>query len=365
MAVAVLAFGLLRTVVDAWYAGVEASARNRLVTRNAISLVFPLPLAYGRQIAGTPGVSAVSYGNWFGGIYVDERNFFAQFAVDAPTYLAIYPEVKMSDREREEFLRDRKGCVVGRKLAGKHGWKVGQAIHLRGTIYPGDWDFVIRGIYWGAEPSTDETVMFFHWARLDEEVKRTSPDQGGYVGYFVLRIARPEDAGPISDIIDANFRNSMAETRTETERAFQMGFVSMAGTIILAIKVISGVVIAIVLLVLANTMAMAARERMCEYAVLKTLGFRPAHLIVLIGGESLGIAAAGAVLGLALTVPVCRAFAAFVSENLGSFFPVFALSTRTIYLSLGAALLVGLLAAVLPCARVAGMRIVEGIRRVD
>ncbi|OGG47067.1 MAG: ABC transporter ATP-binding protein [Candidatus Handelsmanbacteria bacterium RIFCSPLOWO2_12_FULL_64_10] len=364
--VAVLAFGLLRTVVDAWYAGVAASAQNRLVARNAVSLVFPLPLAYRNQIAVIRGVTGISYGNWFGGVYIDEKNFFAQFAVDPPTYMDLYPEFRMSDAEREAFYRDRKGCAVGRKLAAKYGWKVGDTIQIQGTIYPGDWDFVIRAIYRGAEPSTDETVMFFHWDRLNEAIKRAWGVQAGnQVGWYVLRITRPDDAGPISDQVDAMFKNTLAETRTETERAFQMGFVSMAGTIIVALRVISGVVLAIILLVLANTMAMAARERLSEYGVLKTLGFRPGHLIGIIAGESLAIAGLGAALGVALTIPVCNGFAKFVTENLGSFFPVFRLSPETVYLSVGASFAVGLLAALFPCARAVHIRIVDAIRRVD
>lgn len=364
--VAVLAFGLLRTIVDAWYAGVAASAQNRLVTRNAVSLVFPLPLSYHNQIAQIPGVTGISHGNWFGAIYIDEKNFFAQFAVDPQTYFDLYPELRVSDAEREAFYHDRKGCAVGRKLAAKYGWKAGDTIRLRGTIYPGDWDFVVRAIYRGAEPSTDETVMFFHWERLNEEIKRTWGSRASdHVGWYVLRIAHPEDAGPISDQIDAVYKNSLAETKTETERAFQMGFVSMAGTIIVALQVISAVVLVIILLVLANTMAMAARERLSEYGILKTLGFRPGHLVGLIAGESLIIAGMGAALGVALTIPVCNGFAKFVTENLGSFFPVFRLSPETVYTAVAASFAVGLLAALLPCARAANIRIVDAIRRVD
>ncbi len=366
IAVAVLAFGLLRTIVDAWYAGVAASAQNRLVTRNAVSLVFPLPLAYRNPIAQVSGVTGISYGNWFGAIYIDEKNFFAQFAVDPPTYFDLYPEIRLSDAEREVFYHDRKGCVVGRKLAEKHRWKVGDMIRLKGTIYPGDWDFVIRGIYRGGEPSTDETLMFFHWSRLNEEIRKAWGNAvSDRVGWYVLRIARPEDAGPISEQIDAMYKNSLAETRTETERAFQMGFVSMAGTIIVALQVISAVVLVIILLVLANTMAMAARERLSEYGVLKTLGFRPGHLVRLIAGESLVIAGMGAALGVALTIPVCNGFAKFVAENLGSFFPVFQLSPETVYIAVGASLFVGLLSALFPCVRAVNIRIVDAIRRVD
>src|SRR3989344_1392239 len=137
LVVAISAFGLLRTIVDAWYAGVDATSSTRLITRSAISLTFPLPLNYAERIRAVEGVSGISWANWFGGIYITERNFFAQFAVDAPSYLALYPEFKLDDAEKQAFFRDRQGAVVGRKLAAKFGWKLGDTVALRGTIYPG------------------------------------------------------------------------------------------------------------------------------------------------------------------------------------------------------------------------------------
>ncbi|NTW65726.1 MAG: hypothetical protein HGB21_05330, partial [Nitrospirae bacterium] len=158
VAIAVLAFGLLRTLVAAWYLGVESSSASRLVTRNAISLVFSLPLSYREKIRQVPGVKGVSYANWFGGVYITEKNFFPNFAVDAKTYLDLYPEFVLSPEQKKAFILDRKGCVVGRNIAERFGWKVGDAVVLKGTISPGDWEFVVRGIYQGAEKSTDETV---------------------------------------------------------------------------------------------------------------------------------------------------------------------------------------------------------------
>ena len=161
--VAITAFGLLRTIVDAWYAGANASSSARLVTRSSVSLVFPLPLTYAQKIRQVPGVQSVSWANWFGGVYISERNFFPQFAIDAPTYLDMYPEFILSPAERKAFLTDRKGAIVGRKLAEQYGWKVGDQIPLRGTIYPGTWTFTLRGIYDGADKGTDQSTMFFHW----------------------------------------------------------------------------------------------------------------------------------------------------------------------------------------------------------
>lgn len=364
IAVAILSFGLLRTIISAWYAGVEASSQTRLITRNAVSLVFPLPLAYKAKIEKVPGVTGVSYGNWFGGIYIDNKNFFPQFAVEPEGYMELYPEYVLSEEERAAFFRERNSCVVGAKLARKYGWELGDSFRLTGTIFPGDWDFVIRGIYRGADETADETVMFFHWKYLDETLGGDNPARAGQVGWYVVRIASPDDASRISSAIDAQFANSLAETVTETERAFQMGFVSMTGAILTALKVISVVVVAIILLVLANTMAMTARERISEYAVLKTLGFRAKHLFVIIMGESVLIAMAGGLLGLFLMIPVCAGFARFVSETLGSFFPVFKLEGGTVALALGAAFLVGIVSGVFPASRAIQLKTADGLRRI-
>lgn len=160
LVVAICAFGLLRTIVEAWYAGVEASSSTRLVTRSSISLTFQLPLNYAQRIRAVEGVRALSWANWFGGVYITERNFFPQFAIDPASYLALYPEYVIADADRLAFLRDRQGAVVGRGLASKFGWRVGDPIPLRGTIYPGTWTFTLRAIYDGADAKTDENQMF-------------------------------------------------------------------------------------------------------------------------------------------------------------------------------------------------------------
>lgn len=363
IAVALLAFGLIRTVISAWYAGVEASAQNRLVTRSAVSLIQPLPLAYREQLTKVPGVKAVGYANWFGAYYGDPNNFFANFAVDE-AYLEMYPEFVVPPEQKAAYLKERKACIVGRKLAERFGWKLDQAVTLTGTIYYGEWEFVIRGIYSGAQPSTDETAFMFHWDYLNERMREIAPGQADNVGWYMLLIDNQANPAIVSETVDAMFKNSYAETKTETERAFQQSFVSMSGAILLAMESISGVVIFIVLLVLANTMAMTARERLAEYAVLKTLGFRPFHLIGLIGGESLFIAMGGFAIGLALMIYVCNGFATFITANLGNFFPVFELKNITVMLAFISALLVGLCAAAFPAWRAVQMRIADGLHRI-
>jgi putative ABC transport system permease protein len=360
LVVATLSFGLLQTVVGAWYAGANAASETRLIMRNAISLVFPLPLSYESRIRGVEGVTGVAYANWFGGIYQDPKNFFPQFAISGRSYLALFPEFRITEAERSAFLRDRKGCIIGRKLATQYGFKLGDMIPIKGTIFPGQWEFVVRGIYDGKQANTDTSQMFFHWDYLNETRLKSPSQRGNQVGFYVVRIDNPDDAAALSRAIDAQFKNSLAETLTETEKAFQLGFVSMSEAIVVAIRMVSFVVIVIIMAVMANTMAMSARERLSEYATLKALGFGPAFLAATIFGESLLIALAGAGIGVALLFPVAHAF----SAKMGTLFPVFEIAPRTIVLQIATALVVGIVAAIAPSLRAARVNIVEGLRNI-
>jgi len=361
MAVAVLAFALLRTMVAAWYAGVEGASPTRLVTRNAISLIYPLPMAYLPKIQGLPEVQAVVYGNWFGGNYKDEKQFFPVFAVDPlRQYFEVYPEFIMPEDQKLAFFKDRRGAAAGRALANRYGWRLGDSIILKGNIYPGEWRFILRAIYTGAESTTDEGRFYFHWEYLNESLKKSGDSRADKASWFTLKVARPEVAPLVAAAVDATFKNSLAETITETEKAFYLGFVAMTEAILLAIRVVSWVVIGVILVVLANTMAMSARERQGEYAVLKTMGFKARHLAGLILGESLLLAAAGGLTGLALTFPAVHVMKA----NLGQYFRVFPLTRATLGLGLAVALAVGLLAALFPAWRAARVSIAEALRKV-
>jgi putative ABC transport system permease protein len=360
MALAVLAFCLLRTLVAAWYSGVAAASPVRLVTRNAISLVYSLPLAYQPKIAAIPGTVNLAYGNWFGGIYIDERNFFPTFAMSLPKYLEIYPEFIIPPEQKVELFKDRRGCVAGRQLAQRYGWRLGDFIVMRGNIYPGEYQFVLRAIYQGRDPTTDENRLFFHWDYLNETMKKNFPARADQVGWFLSQVAAPELAAPVAGKIDDLFNNSLAETLTETEAAFNLGFVSMTENLLLAIQVVSWLVIGVILILLANTMAMSARERMGEYAVLKTMGYKPRHLAGLILGESLLLAAMGGLMGVALTFPMVH----FFKTKLGKYFRVFPLTDTTLALGLGTALAVGVLAAIIPAWRASRVGIAEALRRV-
>jgi putative ABC transport system permease protein len=358
--IAILAFGLLRTVISAWYAGVEASSASRLVTRNAVSLVFPLPLSYEGKIRQVQGVKRASYGTWFGGIYIDEKNFFANYAVEPKTYLAMYPELVIPSDQMAAFLRDRKAAVAGRKLAERYGWKIGDIITLKGTIFPGNWDFVLRGIYKGRDQTVDETAFFFQWDYLNEALKKAGRTWADQVGWYMVEITDPNIAADVSLRIDKMFKNSLAETLTETEKAFQLSFISMTEAIVIAIQLVSFVIIFIIMAVVANTMAMTARERIGEYAIFKTLGFGASHISAVIFGESLIITMIGAFFGIVLTFPAAKIF----SKELSQFFPIFNVAHETIVMDIIAALVVACVAAIFPSWRAVRIRVADGLRRI-
>jgi len=360
MTIAILAFGLLRTFINAWYAGVEASSATRLVTRNAVSIIFPLPISYKDKISQIEGVKLVSHGTWFAGVYIDEKNFFPNFAIEPKTYLELYPEFVLPPDQKEAFLKDRKGFVAGRKLISRFGWKIGDIVTLRGLIFFGNWDFILRGIYRGRDETTDETQFFFHWNYLNEGLKKRGHIWADQVGFYMIGVNRPEVATEVSLAIDNQFKNSLAETLTETEKAFQQGFIAMSGAIVTAIEIVSLVVIIIIMAVVANTMSMTTRERIGEYAILKTLGFRAVHITGLIFGESLVITMMGCLLGILLVFPAAK----ILSTELGTYFPVFNVERETLFLNVVASSIVALVAAILPTRRAIQIRIADGLRRI-
>lgn len=361
VAIAVIAFGLLRTVVTAWYYGVDASANDRLIIRHSVSFIFPLPYAYRDKIANIQGVEQVSFANWFGGVYKDKNQFFARMAVDAKTLFDVYPEFLISEKEKQAFLKERNACVIGSDIAQQYNMKLGDIVTLEGDIYPGRWDFVLRGIYQPKTKTTDATQMFFHWEYLDERLRQESPNRAGDVGWYVVKINDPDQAAAVSDQIDAIFKNSPAETKTETEKAFAQGFVQASDAIINSMNIISFVIIGIIMLVLGNTMIMSARERTREYAVLKTLGFSAKHLVGLILGESMVISILGGALGLLLTYPIVSGFEANIPKGM---FPVFQVEPITVIFAVSAALLVGIAASVFPITRTLNTRIVDGFGHI-
>lgn len=358
--VAVLLFGLVRTFIAAWYAGVEQSAPDRLITTSKINITFTLPLAQKQKIERIAGVEQVGHGTWFGGTYQDPKNFFAQFAFENSDMFRMYPEFILDSATITAWNAQRNAVIVGTETMERFGWTVGQTVPLKGTIYPGDWDFVIVGTYSGRTELTDDTQFIFHWDYIDQRLQQEWPERAGQVGWWVVKLDDAGRATAVSKAIDAEFDNSADETLTQTEAQFQQSFVAMSGTIILVLQVISGLVIGIVLLVAANTMAMTARERISEYAVLKTLGFTPWHLVGLIGGESVLIASLGGVTGLLMMFPIIKG----IAVAMRSWFPIFPIETGMLIVACVSVIVVGALAAIIPAARAIRISIVDGLRRV-
>lgn len=362
--IAVMGFALMRFVVNAWNAGVEIAAADRLIVRHAVSFVFELPYSYGDKIrSSVPGIRDVTNCNWFNGIYKDPhdfKNYFPRIAVNPDNFFKMYPEFKVPQDQLEIFQRERNSCIIGQKTAKVQKLKIGDTIQLEGDIYPGTYNFVIRGIYTGRDRATDETQMFFDWRYLDESVKKNVPSKAGKVGWYVLQVDNPKEIANISSTVDSLFKNSAAETKTETEKAFTQSFISMYSALFTAMNVVSFVVIGVILLVLANTMAMSARERLTEYAVMKTIGFTGKHLVALIAGEAIFIAIIGGLVGLVLAVPVALGFA----QMFPTWFPNLPKMDTVVIMAFAAAIVVGIISAFFPAMRAARMRIVDGLRYI-
>lgn len=352
--VAFFLFGTLRSVITTLDAGAEVGSEARLITSSASGITFPLPEAHANRLQSFDGIKSVSWANWFGGYYQDPQDFFAQFAIKAETYLPMYPEIRITAGDAESFLRERTAALVGVGLLEKYGWKVGQTVTLKGTIMPGDWEFVIRAAYTPANPSFGDEQMYFHYEYLYERSQgRISP------GWFSLELTDPSRAADVAAAIDAQFRNSTAPTKTETERAFQAGFITMWGNIGFLVKAIGTAVFFAILFVAANTMMMAVRERIGEIAVLKTVGFQDRTIVWLVLAESVLIALVGGVLGLTL------ARLAFAGNTpLSAFFPGFGVTSGTIGLGLALAALLGAVSGAIPAVQSARLSVVSALRRV-
>ena len=371
--VGVFLFCALGGVLDTMNQTIKLGSLTRLVTRNKISLIFPLPYSYRDRLAAVPGVKNVGVQNWFGGTDPkDPHNFFAQFAVDE-NFLAIYrPDVEIveysqpqvqaavpegNDPKLAAFFQEQTGCIVGRKLMEKFGWKLGQTVTVSGTIYPGDWPMTIRAVYESKRKAFGEETMFFHFKYLDEKGMGGSKQ----VGIYVLDLADPNQAASIAKTVDATFVNSSAATLTESEQAFQAGFISMYGNVPFVLRIIGFAIVFAILLVAANTMMMAFRERTSEIGVLKTLGFEDSAVFGMVLIEAALITLGGGVAGALI--------AKFLLEgsgfNLGGFLPPMSVYWSTVITGISIAFVMGAVSGLIPAWRAANLKIVDALRRVD
>jgi putative ABC transport system permease protein len=327
----------------------------RVVVRRNTSIADSMPEAYRQKIEQVPGVVAVYPSNWFGGIYKEDKPkyTFAQFYVDAKNLFDVQFELQISPEEKAAFQQERTAAVVGKKLADKYGWKLGDVIELKGAIYPLDPRLMLRGIYTGPQ----ESVLYFHREYVEEAFGRP-----GRVGQYRVRLDSPSSAARVMEEIDSMFKNSAAPTKTETEAAFAASFISMLGNVKGLISGIGLIVVFTITLIGANTMAMSARERFTEVAVMKALGFRPAMILTLMLSEAVLIALAGGVLA-AIAAKVIFQFVG-LGDVLALFLQNFKIGTGTIALALGASALIGLVSGGIPAWNAARIRIVDGLRRV-
>lgn len=355
--IAFLLFGLLMTIRTAFSFGVEIAGLDRLVLIHKVSLIMPLPVSYLERLRATEGVTLATHNTWFGGVYQDPSNFFAQIAVEPEPFLDLYPEYRLPPDQRAAWLADRQGAVVGADLARRFGWSVGDRVPIRGTIWQPKagqvWEFNIAGIYDG-EAGVDKTQFFFRYDYLDENRQQGA----GLVGWYVVKIADAAQAQAMGTRFDEMFANSSAETKTTTEKGFVEGFAKQVGDIGAIMIAILVAVLFTMLLVTANTMAQSVRERTSEIGVLKTLGFSGGMILALVLGESVLIAVIGGGLGLLAAWAIVRQ-----GDPTGGLLPIFALPAAD--LAVGAALVValGLVAGSLPALTAMRLRITEALRR--
>jgi putative ABC transport system permease protein len=355
--------GLMLAIYHSFYF-TEASDDQalRLITRHRVSLANSLPLAYLQQIKQAPGVKEVMINNWFGGVYKDSRdpaNFFARFAVEAEKLGTINPEYKLPESERQAWINDQTSCIIGRKTAERHNLKLGDRVTLVGDYYPVTLDMPIRGIFTNDQ---DNESLFFHYKYLNESVSSLAGFKD-IVGTYLIRMERAEDANAISKAVDDMFRNSPAQTKTETELAFQLSFLAFLGNVKLILLTICAAVTFTILLVSGNTMAMAVRERVREVGVLKTLGFTNGNVLWLMVGEAVMISFLGGLLGLALASGLCALIRQVPSTfaNLSQI----AVTAPVAGVCLLVAVLIGIVSSIIPAWGASRRPIVEALRFTD
>ena len=361
---AFLLYGVLAAVRSGFSAGVDVAGADRLMTSHKVSLIQPLPFSYWSRIRSVPGVREVTHSTWFGGKYQDNPGVVQTFPVDPESYLKVYTDYVVKPEERARWFEDQAGALIGRSLAKRFGWKVGDRIPLRSDLYRkangGDtWELNISGIYDGKEEGVDTQGLLFHYDYFEKSLGTGDGGGRGQVGWYIVQIERPDEAPKVAAAIDALFANSPAETKTATEKAFVQGFANQTGNIGAIVIAVAGCVFFTMLLVTANTMAQSVRERTAEIGVLKTLGFADRTVLWLVLGEAMLITALGAALGLGLSALAVKAMGNLVSEFLSAFF----LSLPAVFVGVLLALALGLLAGALPATTALRLRIVDALRR--
>ncbi len=357
--VAFLLFGILCTVKEAFANGGGAPGDDRLIVRHRISLIMTMPVNYEARIAQIPGVALVQHWSWFGALYQNEpKNFFGSFPVNPEPWLEMYPEYILSDEHKKAWLATRTGAVIGRTLAERFGWKIGDRVPLTSPIYPRPndeaWEFDIVGIYDGKNKQTDTSGFFFRYDYFDEARARDK----GMVGWYVVRVSNPENAAEVAKLIDQEFANSPYETKADTEAAFNQGFAQQIGNIGAILVAILSAVFFTILLVSGNTMAQAVRERTQEIGVLKSMGFTNELVLMLVLSESVMIATSAGLCGLLLAWLITLR-----GSPVPNVLPVFVLPPLYLAVGAGLALFIGVISGIVPAVGAMRLQIATALRR--
>jgi putative ABC transport system permease protein len=359
--VAFILFGFLSAIQQALVGGVALAGADRLIVREKVSIINLLPVSYEARIDRIPGVDFSTHQTWFGGIYQDPKNFFMQNPVEPEKFLKIHPEIILPPDEEKAWLATRTGAIVGRRTAERFGWKIGDKVPIRSTIWSQangnlTWTFDIVGIYDGRDKGTDTTPMFFRYDYFDEARQFGK----GQVGWYTIRIKDPSQAAEVAKRVDAEFENSPAETKTEPEGAFIQGWAAQLGNIVLIVSSILGMVFFTILLVTGNTMAQAVRERTGELGVLKAIGFTNARVVTLVLAESCLLTVLGGMVGLGLALAITP----IIAQPLAGLLPMFFLPTRALFIGFGLSIALGLVTGIFPALQAMRLRVADALRRM-
>jgi putative ABC transport system permease protein len=366
VAIAILAFVFIRTVLDSWATGAQHAAQDRMSTMHKVTFVMPLPMKYIDDVRKVEGVEKATYSNWFGGKHPTRENeFFANLAVDSNTFFDVYSDMAVPPEQFEEWKATPNGAIIGSALAKQFGWKVGDDITLTGTIYPGDWEFHISGIYTPTRRAVDGAQFLFHWSYLNRWAEKNQPGDANQIGWIASTVASADRSADVGAAIDAKFESEDVQTRTINERAMQMEFMGSFSAILTALDIVSLIIMIIMMLILGNTIAMGVRERTNEYGVLLALGFRPKHIAGFVIGEGLTLGLLGGGLGLLLSYPVVEmGMGRFIEENMGAWFPYFRVPVDVALAALGLAALLAAVAAAIPAYLASRLNVIDALRRI-
>lgn len=363
-AVALIVFVMIRTVLTSWEIGAEYAAKDRLGTRHKVTFVMTLPKRYIDDIRGVQGVKVATWANWFGGKDPKKPDeFYASLAVDGPSMLEVMDEMVVSDEEKARWLGDKQGALIGDVLAKKLNLKVGDKYVMQGSIYPGDWEFNISGIYHASRKSLDRSQFIFHWNYMNDRMPEgPRKDQ---IGWVMTRVDDPSKSADISAAIDKIFDERDTQTVTMSERAMNLSFMAMFGAILTVLDIVSIFILVIMLLILGNTIAMGVRERNREYAVLRAIGFLPSHIRLFVLGEAVVLGILASVVGVGIAYPFVNGMMSkVIEENMGAWFPYFRVEPSTAIAAFVMGIVLATVGALIPAVQAGRISVIDALRRV-